>query len=115
MLNQKVIDVVEKNGFTIHEMEKQGEDFYVELNQSTPAGEDWWETIWFDGTNDGFVDAVRDRYNNFDVDEEAERWIESRGKRGVPSSIKTLVEDAEWKESALELLANDLEELGDCL
>lgn len=115
MLNQRIIDTVEKNGFTIHEVEKQGNDFIVEINQGTPLGEDWWEAIWFDGTNDGFVEAVRDRYNNFDVDEEAEIWVECRGRNGVPSSIKALVEDAEWKESALGLLADELEELGDCL
>ena len=115
MLNQKIIDVVEKSGFSIHEVEKHGNEFIVEINQGTPLGEDWWEAIWFDGTNDGFVEAIRDRYNNFDVDEEAEIWIENRGKNGVPNSIKALVEDAEWKESARERLANDLEELGDYL
>ena len=115
MLNQKIIDTVEKNGFSIHEVEKHGNEFIVEINQGTPLGEDWWEAIWFDGTNDRFVEAIRDRYNNFDVDEETEIWIENRGKNGVPSSIKALVEDAEWKESELERLANDLEELGDCL
>lgn len=115
MLNQQIIDVVEKNRFTIHNVEKQGKELYVELGRYTPCGEDWWETIWFDGTNDGFIEAVRDRYNNFDVDEEAEIWVECRGRNGVPSSIKALVEDAEWKESALGRLADELEELGDYL
>lgn len=110
-LNDKVIEIVENNGFSIHEVEKQGNDFYVEINQGTPLGEDWWETIWFDGTDKGFIESVRERYNNFDVDEETEIWIENRGKRGVPSSIKALVEDAEWKESTLGELADELEEL----
>lgn len=110
-LNDKVINVVENKGFSINEVEKQGEDFYVELGQCTPCGEDWWETIWFDGTDDGFIEAVRERYNDFDVDEEAEIWIESRGKNGVPDSIKDLVEDAEWKETMLRELADELEEL----
>lgn len=110
-LNDKIIEIAENNGFIIHEVEKQGNDFYVEINQGTPLGEDWWETIWFDGTDEGFIKAVRERYNNFDVDEETEIWIESRGKNGVPSSIKALVEDAEWKESMLDKLADELEEL----
>ena len=110
-LNDKVIEAVEKNNFSIHEVKKQGNEFYVEINQGTPLGEDWWEVIWFDGTDEGFINAVRERYNNFDVDEEAETWIESRGKNGVPDSIKALVEDAEWKESTLRELANELEEL----
>lgn len=110
-LNDKIIKIVEDNDFTIHKVEKQDNGFYVEINQGTPLGEDWWETIWFDGTDEGFIEAVRNRYNNFDVDEETEIWIEGRGKNGVPSSIKALVEDAEWKESALGELADELEDL----
>ena len=110
-LNDKVIGIVENNGFSIHEVEKQGNDFYVELNQYTPLGEDWWETIWFDGTDEGFIEAIKDRYNGFDVDEEAEIWVENRGKNGVPNSIKALVEDAEWKERTLGELFDQLNEL----
>lgn len=110
-LNDKVIEIVDRHGFSINEVEKQSNDFYVELGQCTPCGEDWWETIWFDGTDEGFIEAVRERYNNFDVDEEAEIWIESRGKNGVPSSIRALIRDAEWKEVALDELATSLEEL----
>lgn len=110
-LDSKIIEIVENNDFHINEVEKQDDSFYVELGQYTPCGEDWWETIWFDGTNDGFIEAVMERYEDFDVDEEAEMWIESRGKNGVPNSIKALVEDAEWKESMLEKLADELEEL----
>ena len=110
-LDDKVIEIVENNGFIIREVEKQGNDFYVEINQGTPCGEDWWETIWFNGTNEGFIKAVRERYNIFDVDEEAEIWIENRGKNGVPNSIRALLRDAEWKEAALDKLADELEEL----
>lgn len=110
-LNDKVIKVVENNDFSINEVEKQDNDFYVELGQYTPCGEDWWETIWFDGTDEGFIEAVRKRYENFDVDEEAEVWIENRGKNGVPNSIKALIKDAEWKETMLEHLAEALLEL----
>ena len=110
-LSDKVIEVLENKDFSVHEVEKQGNDFIVEINQGTPLGEDWWETIWFDGTDEGFIEAIRERYNNFDVDEEAEIWIEGRGKNGVPSSIKALVRDAEWKESMLGELADELEDL----
>lgn len=111
-LDDRIIYVFEKNEFVIHNVEKHGNYFYVEFGQYTPCGEDWWETIWFDGTISNFIKAVINRYNNFDVDEEAEMWIERRGRNGVPSSIRALVEDAEWKESMLEQLADALEELG---
>lgn len=107
-LNKKIIDILENNDFTVGEITKQGDDYYIEINQYTPLGEDWWETIWFDGTDDGFIEAVEERYEYFDVDEEAEIWVDSRGKNGVPSSIKALVEDAEWKEKMLRELVYDL-------
>lgn len=110
-LNKKIIEVVEENGFCLEEVTGSHERYEVEMNNSTPCGEDWWEIIHFDGTSEGFVEAVRERANNFDVDEEAEIWIEGRGENGVPDSIKDLVEDAEWKKSALEELADDLEKL----
>lgn len=110
-LSNKIIKTVENNDFSINEITEQGNEFYVEINQHTPCGEDWWETIWFDGTDDGFIKAVREKYRNFDVDDEVEIYIESRGKNGVPSSIRALVEDAEWKEDKLGELAYDLEEL----
>ena len=110
-LNNKIIDIFAAHNFSIHEPTAQYGEFYVEINQYTPAGEDWWETIWFDGTDAGFIRAVRERYLDFDVDEEAEVWIERRGKNGVPDSIRTLIEDAEWKAIKLGELADTLDEL----
>lgn len=100
-LHNEIIEILENAGFSVNEVEKQDDSFYVEVGQYTPLGEDWWETIWFDGTDDGFINAVRTRYITFDVDEEAEIWIKNRGKNGVPSSIIDLVRDAEWKEDTL--------------
>lgn len=115
-LHEQIIKVIEEKGFSLGKVTKQDhvvddEQYYVEINQSTPEGEDWWETIWFNGTNEGFIDGVRSRFLNFDVDEEVEVWIENRGKNGVPSSIRALVEDAEWKENKLEKLSDALGEL----
>lgn len=107
-LHEEIITTVENNNFTISEVEQQDNRFYVELEQFTPLGEDWSETIWFDGTNHGFIYAVVKRYFDFDVDEEAAIWIEHRGTNGVPNSIKSLIEDAEWKEHMLDVLTDDL-------
>lgn len=110
-LNSKIIEVAEKSDFCLEDVEKQNGKYYVEMNNCTPCGEDWWETIWFDGTSKGFVNGVRYRADNFDVDEEAEVYINCRGENGVPSNIKDLIYDAEWKKSTLEELANNLENL----
>lgn len=107
---KEIIDVLENHNFEIQQVEEPNGDKYIELQQHTPCGEDWHETIWFNGTDDDFVRNVNKRYMDFDVDEEVEPWVEKRGENGVPSSIKALVEDAEWKERELEILSNELEE-----
>lgn len=85
--------------------------YHVEISQYTPAGEDWIETIWFDGSQKSIVDSVKERVDYFDVDEEAEVWIPHRGTSGVPSSISELVEDAEWKLNELKELLSALQAL----
>lgn len=110
-LSERIIEVLERNGFNINEVTKQDNEFYLEYGQSTPEGEDWWETLWFDGTEEGFIKAFIDRANSFDVDEEAEVWIEARGRvRGVPESIRDLIDDAEWKKETLLKVARELNE-----
>lgn len=111
-LHKKIIELLENNGFSVNDVEQNGESgYYVELNQSTPEGEDWWVTITYDGTDEDFIREFKTYADYFDVDEEVEIWVDSRGKNGVPSSIRALVEDAEWKEETLKNTADDLDEL----
>lgn len=107
-LCKDVMQIVEDCGFSIN-IEKQNTGYCADLNQSTPEGEDWWESITFDGTDRDFIKAIRDRAYYFDVDEEAEQWIPYRGEGGCPSSILALVEDAQWKEKKLSELAERLD------
>lgn len=111
LLDKKIQDILEKNEFNFDEkISEQDNGKYIEINQSTPEGEDWWETIWFDGTYEGFTNAIEERILNFDVDEEVEIWIPNKGKGGCPDSIMDLVHDAEWKQKTLENLLDDLQE-----
>ena len=110
-LNEKIIEAIENNGFCYSAVVEQDNGFYIELYQDTPAGEDWHVTIWFNGSNNEFINSFRKYVEDFDVDEEVEIWIESRGERGVPSSIRVLVDDAEWKEERLQTLLKDLEDI----
>lgn len=108
-LSERIIKVLESNEFNIGEVEKQDEEFYLEFGQITPEGEDWWETLWFDGTEEGFIEAFTDKANSFDVDEESAVWIEARGRvSGVPESIRALIDDAEWKKKTLLQTAREL-------
>ena len=110
-LATEVIDLLETHDFNISEIYEQDGEYYVDIGQYTPEGEDWSECIWFDGTTTGFIEAVRKSAENFDVDEAVEVFVECRGKNGVPSSIRALVEEAEWKLEKLEALADALSEL----
>lgn len=108
-LNNTIVEILEYNGFNYNEVTEQDGKYYIELNNNTPLGEDWWFTVWFDGTDKSFVDAVEEITTNFDIDEEVEIWIPLRWKNGVPSSISALVQDAEWKLEQLESLLSDLQ------
>lgn len=108
-LSNTIEEILEYNGFNYNEIEEQDGKYYIELNNDTPEGEDWWLTVWFDGTDKSFVNAVEEITTDFDVDEEVEIWIPSRGQNGVPSSISALVHDAEWKLEQLESLLSDLQ------
>lgn len=110
-LSDNIISILEYNGFSVSKPEKQDNEYYTEIGQYTPAGEDWYECIWFDGTDNGFITAVQNVSRSFDVDEAAEIWISCRGKNGVPDSIKVLIVDAEWKKEKLEVLAKELEDI----
>lgn len=101
-LNDKTIAILEEHGFHIESLNEQDGEFYAELEQYTPAGEDWIVTIWFSGTDSSFADAFAEYASDFDVDEAVEIWIPNRGKNGVPASVSTLLEDAEWKQDTLE-------------
>ena len=107
-LSKQIIEIIENNGFSLSNATEESNEFYVEINQLTPNKEDWIETIWFNGTDKSFIKAINERYSNFDVDEETEKWICIRGKNGVPNSIRKLLEDAEWKKEKLKILFDDL-------
>lgn len=103
-----IVKILEENDFVIGEITKQSNGICVELNQSTPLGEDWWIVIFFDGTNNGFIQEFYNRAYDFDIDEEVEIFVQGRGKNGIPNSVVDLVEDAQWKQKTLEETADKL-------
>lgn len=109
-ISERINKVAEAHNFYLGQYEdlrEQDGEYYLEINQSTPEGEDWCETIWFDGTDKDFANQLLKRANDFDIDEETEPYIEMRGTRGVPSSIMALIKDAQWKKKQLKAFAKD--------
>ena len=81
---------------------------YVTFSQYSPAGEDFSFDIWYEKIGD-VPDRIMEYYNDFDIDEHVEMWIDARrnGVSGVPSTCR-LVKDAEDIEEMIWNLAEEL-------
>lgn len=91
-------EVIEKEGWSVN-TDEDGK--IVSIETSSPLGEDL--NIECNGDED-IADAINHEYDNFDVDEHVEPYIEMRDQRGVPNSIEDLVNDANDIEDMLESL-----------
>ena len=109
MLNEKTIAILEENDITVSESYEQDGEYYREIEFYSPEGEDVVETIWYDGTDDGFIEAFRQLADNFDADEHAEMWINNCNVKGVPDSVRVLIDDAENIKDTLLEVAEKLE------
>ncbi len=110
MLSERTIEILGNNEMKAYDRDKNSNGEYTrEIEFFSPEGEDVIECIWYDGTDEGFIKAFRENAEHFDPDEHAEMWVESRGTRGVPESIKDLIADAEWIKNTLLAVADELE------
>lgn len=100
-MKEKTIKRIEELNWSVHEHENS----YI-FETWSPAG----ENIVVDVPKENFVQEVRQYATGFDVDEHVELWIESRGKNGVPSTARELVEDAEAIYDMFHQLATAIEE-----
>lgn len=96
---RKICDIL---GWVLRE-----DDKYVDVCQSSPAGEDFFFTV----AKRNFAKEVDKYANGFDADEHAEMWIECRKTvNGVPQSVRTLIDDADAIQEMLNKLARALNE-----
>ena len=84
----KIKEIAERLGWRVGEYD----DGTVDFSKYSPAGEDFSFTV----NAKEAEKEIYEFYNDFDVDEHVEMWIEARksGTPGVPST-RELVEDAE--------------------
>ena len=111
-LNENIVRVLEDNGFTVGKPEYSDhhKEYCIEINQYTDLGEDWWLTLWYDGTDEDFIQKFETVVEYFDPDEEAEIYIDMRGKNGVPDSIRDILDDQVWKLNTLKTTLKELNE-----
>lgn len=104
-LKERYIEILEKLDWAVSAYTDDGR---VELEKYSPAGEDF--IMCVDVEN--FPDAVAEYYEDFDVDEHIEMWVEAKrnGTSGVPS-VRRLAIDAEAIDDMLKELAYALKEV----
>ena len=105
-MNEIHIKICEERNWVVRDYEDGWE-----IENESPAGEDL--VVWISKDEGGFVEGVRKYADDFDADEHAELYAGMRGKRGVPSSIRTLINDADEIQNMLDDLASALEEAKD--
>lgn len=111
MLAEKTLNILEENNITVYNRTEQDGEFCRDIEFYSNADEDVIETVWYDGTDSGFIEEFRQLANDFDADEHAEMWISHRGENGVPDDIRTLIDDAEGIKNKLLSVAEQLEEI----
>lgn len=107
MRYDKLEEIIEKNGFFFKHKEEQKRRYYALLEQSTPLGEDWCMEFIYKNISD-LIQQICEYAEGYNVDDEAEIYIEIRGKHGVPNSIKELINDSQWKKDKFAELASQL-------
>lgn len=108
-LHDSILDVLEENDFSVCSIDEQNGKWVAELEWYSPAGEDVISTIWFDGSDADFIRSFRDYAEDFDAEEHAAMWVNSRGENGVPDSIRDLLDDADAIDAKLCEVARYLE------
>lgn len=99
------IEICEKYDWAVHT-----EDGDVWIENWSPAGENLVFEIYED---EGFVGSIKRLAADFDPDEHAAMWVDGRGKDGVPSSIRELIDDADAIDKMLQDLAAALADTED--
>lgn len=101
---ERIYNVFDEMGVRIDDNE---DGVTVEFWTDT-AGQDVAIQFDYDGTPEDFVIQFNDKAEAYDVDEEVALYINSLGKRGIPSTARELVEGCEEAKKTLMEIADKL-------
>lgn len=106
---EKVLDALNIPSYDWYQREFS-DDWYglVEFWTDT-AGQDIPVEIDFDGTAEDFVKEFVEYAENYDVDEEVEIYANGRGKRGIPDTIREILDDCQEAKNTLMEIADRLQ------
>lgn len=111
MISERIENKIEDLGFCINTIGEgefgRTEPIEYEIEFWSDAGED---VVFYIGglTDREFVEMFSDYAASFDPDEHAETYISMRGSRGVPETIRELLDDADGIKKTLENAAHQL-------
>ena len=106
---EKVLDMLNIPSYDWYKQENSNDwNGFVEFWTDT-AGQDIPVEITFDGTAEDFVKEFTEYAENYDVDEEVELYVDGRGKRGVPSTVRELLDDCQEAKDTLMKIADRLQ------
>ena len=91
-LQNRIYDAALKASFEV-----QFFDDYAFFRGYSPSGEDISFEVYYEdeGTFEDIFDGVLVTFTDFDVDEHAVMWWETHGKKGAPTDLRTLLNDAQ--------------------
>ena len=104
-MNKKTKEIIEGLGWSIYE----GNGHY-NISKYSNLGEDFSFSIFAEDEKHE-IREILDFCYDFDYEDHASYYIENRGKNGIPSSIRALLDDAEEIAEDLEKLADELVKL----
>lgn len=103
-LINRITEIAESEGWNVNVEKCKDNTASFEFSKYTPAGQDFSFTIELnDDDTNGFIGAVDDFYESFDIDAETYLWInpDGHGKHGAPYHIKDILADMEKVEEML--------------
>lgn len=103
ILSDNIYNILDSNEISA-DIEKQGDEYYAELEFYSHAGEDFVFIIWFTD-EDSFIDNFQEYAFNFDSDEHVREWIKNDLTQ---MSVHRLIDDAEEIEEFLSEVSHEL-------
>lgn len=102
---QEILDKIKELDWSVEKDENS-----YRLGKYSPAGQDFSILIYSKESSDDFIDQIYDRYNEFDVSEEAYLWLDEsgHGTNGAPYDMKDVYKDMEWCKNSINELYDDL-------
>lgn len=108
ILGEEITEILDNNEISVYSAEQNDNEISIGLEFYSDLGEDMIIDIDCKDKED-FIKQFNDYAQNFDAEEHAEMWAESKGKNGVPDSLYELLDDATSIKEFLEQVSQELE------